>query len=169
MKTSSVLRRLVFGVLTGALAACGGDDGPGGDPGAKFLGQWQFTSGQVGTMCQLANLAVPLAGQSMEITRATDGSLERAQAGCTLKLDASGDTARARAGQSCMVAFPLGMMQIMARIDLSSWTMTTKDGTTATIDGKGVAAAALGNLPVVCPVTEMGMLTRGSSDGGAGG
>jgi hypothetical protein len=99
---------------------------------AAFVGEWLVTSGDAqATMCSgLPDLpAQSLADKMVTVSPGTDSALELTLAGCTFKLDVSGNVATARPGQSCMTTLDVSGLTFQVTLTFDSSTFTVTDGT----------------------------------------
>jgi hypothetical protein len=137
-----------------AAAGCSDADGDGEDPAsnAQFMGAWRYISGMSSTDC--VGDSEPLAG-TVTISRGPAASLMSMEASCTLALEVQGNTASARAGQSCMQT-DQGRTFTVA---ITAYTFTV-DGTEAEKRGSGTARLNGPGGPVDCTLTSMGRLQR---------
>ncbi len=165
--------------LTG-LVGCGDDDGGAADA-QKFLGTWTYTGGDVTVSCPGDLLKgrmpkVPLANQTFTLAKGTNAPLvyTRSTGGtgtCTIDIDASGSTASARAGKTCDFSIGNTIPELPAnltpRLTIQSWTLTSADGVSGTVQGTGKVEVMLFGLSVMCTATEMGTATKAPPAGGA--
>lgn len=138
-----------------ALAAgCGGDDS---DQSADvFIGTWQVIDGNAMARCTGISPTSSLGGAQVKMTAGTDSPLQVDVRGCLLKFDINGNTATARANQTCMTTFEVNMsnLQIELMVSKADFTVT---GTTGLLSMTGTAKTGfLGD----CPYDAMAMATK---------
>jgi hypothetical protein len=116
---------------------------------AAFVGDWLVTAGEAkATMCTglPGDLpAQPLTGKMVTVKAGTDAALELTLAGCTFKLDVSGNVATARPAQSCMTMLTVATVAFQVTLTFDSSTFTVS-GDSGTLVQTGHASA---NSPVV--------------------
>ena len=100
------------------LAGCGDDnkiDVPS-DP-ALFIGTWQTTVGSFN--CPGLQQMLPLTGEMISVTAASDAPIQATVRNCPVKFDLSGLKATARSGQKCMPTLS-GSVALPADLTISS-------------------------------------------------
>jgi hypothetical protein len=138
-----------------ALAAgCGGDDSD--QKADVFIGTWQVIDGSAMARCTGLSPTSSLGGAQVKMTAGTDAPLQVDVRGCLLKFDINGNTATARANQTCMTTFEVNMsnLQIELLVSKADFTVT---GTTGLLSMMGTAKTVfLGD----CPYDAMAMATK---------
>jgi hypothetical protein len=146
-------------VLSLALAACGGGGTPT-DQTAGFVGVWTFSSGSLAATCTGIPAPAPfeLTGLSVTFAKVDDStiSLTAGSAGCTVDFGVTGDIAKAKPNQTCVLA--LGKSFGNQTVAVQTW-MLTRTGDR--IDSNVTGAV------LFCSVSGTGVLTRGSLDASA--
>lgn len=141
------LRGLVA-TLTLAAAGCGG----GGASLDTFVGMWKYTAGTLTTTCMGSSRTDQLTGNET-ITKGSSSDLVLSGSlfgtGCPVKLNVSGDTASATAGQTCTVMDASGTIMI----NLGSFTFSSSDGKRARAAGNTTATVTSGGASVTCMQT----------------
>lgn len=139
----------------------------------KFLGTSVFDSGMFNIDCQALSfpLASNLANQTLGVQKGTTSdlvsTLQTTMGTCTLPLTVNGTTATATAtaGNTCIFNVAFGGTIVPVTVSITSWTMTTVDGRTATISGTATGTG----FAAGCPVTIAGSTTKQApTDGSVG-
>ena len=78
---------------------------------------------------------------------------------CTLLLTVNGTIAAANLGNTCIFKVAVGGTTVPVTVSITSWTITTVDGGTATVSG---TATGVGGLADGCPVNIAGSATKQS-------
>jgi hypothetical protein len=145
---------------TAPLAGCGGGDD--GDPAARFVGNWEYTSGTGTITCPggLPPMMLTWTG-ALPFTRGTDAALEVVKPlgdqRCTIKLGVQGAVATAPPNQTCMVSAMVMGMTFMATLKIDSYIFTlTGEGMTEAGSGTVTPAA----FPINCMFTSTGQLKK---------
>jgi hypothetical protein len=152
--------------LSAALPAAGcGSDGPSGPNLDPFLGTWTISTGAAAPTCPAFPMLPPrnLAGGTITVSKAEDAHLtigvQIEMQTCSLKYDVMGDTATARAGQSCSITImmiPAVVMPMMATFKVSAGT--------GTVALTGTASA----IGMQCTLALNATAAKGGPDGGGG-
>jgi hypothetical protein len=115
----------------------GGGGGTGGSNNAKFIGRWNFATGaQRMRVCPGVNETVPLPVDANDFITIMAGAVSPL-AGyyyCDWNLDVSGNATALRAGQSCTAVDTSQVPPVTFTWTGESFTLTTSNGTTGTID-----------------------------------
>jgi hypothetical protein len=166
-------RRDVAGLTSLLALACAafiGCSSSANTPTDKFVGTWTFDSGMI--MPDSGCLGVPassLTGQTLTLTKGTTSdlvsTLQSSFGTCSLQLTVMDAVASANPGQSCMFTVPVAGNQLMVTFDVTSWTVTSSNGTMMTTN----AAATGTGLAAGCMITLSGAATKHATDASAGG
>ncbi len=133
MRALSVMVCLSLAALLGSCSDDGGESPDAGGQNAKtrYVGTWRYTAGSITTVCGGSPQTGDIAGGTRTIALGTSSDLTITWGECTYKLNMSGTSAVAAAGQTCTAL----------EESLSAWTLSTADGLTMSDSGSSVAAA----------------------------
>jgi hypothetical protein len=133
---------------------------PPGDPAQRFVGAWTAVSGTHTAQCEddppESKSIVPY---SRRIARSLDGALTfTGSCPDPIKLDVLGDTATARANQSC--AGYISGTDIRVVVTVITSAMTTADGQQMTFSHQETRTAGNSTGSVICRIKQEGVLAR---------
>ena len=149
-----LLPGLVLGLQLAAVGGCG--DGDDAGDAAAFIGTWHIIDGNA-VACQL--LTTPLGGAQVKMTAASDAPLQVDVRGCLMKFDITGNTAKARAGQTCRTTFEIaGMGNLEVDLSIAKAEFAVTGGTgVLTMEGTAMTPFLPGGG---CPYQAMAMATK---------
>jgi hypothetical protein len=158
------------GFLLLACASFSGCSSSATTPSDKFIGTWTFDSGSVMPNSGCFGISESsLVGETLTLAKGTSADLQstlQTQFGtCPLQLTVMDSVASANPGQTCMFTVPVGGQQVTVTFDITTWTVTSSNGTTMT-----TAAAATGTgIAASCMISLTGSATKHAADASAGG